>query len=372
MNILLAPDGYKGSLSATDVAATMAEAIKSADPTIEIQQVPLSDGGEGFLKCFENVKGYQKYFLSIHNAKGDIIDAPYLVLPDHTVIIEYAEIAGLTQLSSNELNPDLTTSYGLGELLNHLLQEKYRKIVIGIGGSATNDAGYGMLCALGLKAYDKSEHLLNHMGESVLKIAKIKPNDAFDKLKDIELIIASDVSNPLVGKHGASYIFGPQKGASPDQVEAYHQAHVKLSQLLIRAGCEDFAEKEGAGAAGGLGFALLHLGGRSVSGAAYCAEVLKLEAKIHKADLVITGEGKSDFQTLEGKAPFYLAQLGQKYNKPVILISGMVEDMTQLNTVFAGSFAIINRPLPIEESMRKAKSLLYNQTLNLLHFLLHV
>lgn len=371
MNVVIAPDSYKGSLSAVEVSETIKAAIETVIPTSKIVMKPMADGGEGTIEALLTATLGETIPIVCTGPLGDQIKTEYAILKDGTAVIEYAKIAGLMQVPTLQRNPDYTTSFGLGEVIKDALDRGSTSFIIGIGGSATNDAGLGMLLALGMKAWDTKGNNVGVFGTDIHRVAKLSYSNLDTRLNKADIKIACDVNNPLYGKAGASYIYGKQKGLTKKQIAGYDSAIKIFSQLIKEEIRQDYSQVPGAGAAGGVGFALLTTGSQLMSGAELLASEMHLAEAISQADLVITGEGQSDEQTLYGKAPSYVAKLSRKYDVPTMLISGSLKDRNRLNELFIASFSITNKPLSLEECMREAKSLLYEQTkqvMRLLHY----
>ena len=363
MKIVLAPDSFKGSLSSSEVTQVMERAIKDVDATHTVVSKPMADGGEGTIEAMLISRKGRKVNVRCTGPLGEPVESSYVLFNSNEAVIELAEIAGLTLVPTSKRNPDHTTTYGLGEVILDAIDRGAKSIMIGLGGSATNDGGLGMLMALGMKAWDKDGQSLNGYGSDLHRVHSIHFEDIDERLKDIEIKVACDVTNPLCGERGASVVFGPQKGATDQQVEKYDQSLHQYAELIENNLSQSYQNISGSGAAGGLGFALLAIGGQLDSGAKLIAETIHLEQEIQEADLVITGEGQSDEQTLYGKAPGYVASLANKHHVPVVLLSGSLSgDQKSLNDAFTSCFSIVNRPLSLEESMNEVKTLLYEQT----------
>lgn len=370
MNIVLAPDSFKGSLTANEVAETMKRAILDLDQNHTVITKPMADGGEGTLDAVLSSIHGEKITVTCTGPLGEQIETSYAIIDSNQAVIELASIAGLVQVPLNQRNPDHTTTFGLGEVIKDALNRNCSSIIIGLGGSATNDGGLGMLIALGMKAWNEEGVLLKGFGKDLFQLSKISLKELDPRLQKVELIVASDVDNPLFGEKGASFVFGPQKGATPTQVARYDQAMKRYGGLIEKELRRELTNIPGTGAAGGLGFALLALNAKLTSGAKLLANQIALQDDIQKADLVITGEGKSDEQTLYGKAPGYVASLAFKYRVPVVLLSGSLDgDLDVLRRSFSGCFSIINKPTTLNESMNQAKHLLYEQTRLLINFI---
>lgn len=365
MNIVIAPDSFKGSLTSIQVTEIVEKAILDFNPTYSVVKKPIADGGEGTIDALLSATTGERIPFQCSGPLGDTIETYYAIV-DQTAIIECANIAGLVQVPVTERNPDNTTTYGIGEAILDALDRGCQSFIIGLGGSATNDGGLGMLLALGMEAFNNQGERVGKFGRDVQTIAKVDFAHLDPRLKDVQIKVASDVDNPLCGKKGASAVYGPQKGATEGQVAAYDQALSNFANLVEDELDGSFQETPGAGAAGGLGFALLAIGAKLVSGAELIAKEMNIEEAIRQADLVITGEGQSDEQTLYGKAPGYIAKMAKKFNVPTILVSGSVTEAEKLRSHFAGCFAIPNQPLTLEECMEQADELLYQQAKNLI------
>lgn len=302
---------------------------------------------------------------------GEKIKAPVGILGDgKTAVIEVASVSGITQVPEHKRNPYRTTTYGIGQCIQFVLDQGLRNIVIGLGGSATNDGGMGMLSALGAQFFSEDNEKPGMFGYDLLKIARVDLSRLDERLRHTRILIASDVRNPLCGQQGASHVYGPQKGATRDQVLQLDRALDRYSNLLEKQTGIQAKHTPGAGAAGGLGFALLSLGAKIKSGAELIASYSHLEETVAGADLVLTGEGQSDRQTFYGKAPGYVAQLCKKYGVPSILLSGGIEgEMKEFHQWFTACFSLVNRPMSLTESMEHAESLLYDQSLNIFHLI---
>ncbi len=369
MNIILAPDSFKGSLTAMEVAKTMEKAILDLDRSHRVTLKPMADGGEGTSDALLASLSGKQITIDCTGPLGDKISTNYVMLDSKEAVIELANIAGLVQVPLEKRNPDVTTTYGVGEIILDALEKGSTSIILGIGGSATNDGGLGMLLALGMEAWDKEGSPVAGFGKDLHKINRISFKNLDKRMQNIDIKVACDVRNPLCGENGASVVYGPQKGANKQQVSIYDQSLNRYASLIEEIVGSPLKEEPGAGAAGGMGFALLAIGAQLVSGAELLASTMHLEEAIQHADLVITGEGQSDNQTLFGKAPGHVALLAKKHHVTAILLSGsLVGDLDALRERFSGCFSIINKPLTLEESMKEAKNLLYEQTKQIIHF----
>lgn len=369
MKIVLAPDSFKGSLTANEAVETMKRAILGMDGDHTVINKPMADGGEGTLDAILSSANGERVTVSCTGPLGENVETTYAILESKQAVIEVASIAGLVQVPVNKRNPDNTTTSGLGEVIRDALDKGCTQVIIGLGGSATNDGGLGMLIALGMKAWDEKGNQLDGFGRDLHQVRKVSLKELDSRLQSVELKVASDVDNPLCGSRGASFVFGPQKGASQTQISQYDQAMERYGSLIEKQINRELKNIPGTGAAGGLGFALLALNAELVSGAELLANTLQLERYIQNADLVITGEGKSDEQTLYGKAPGYVASLAVKHDVPVILLSGSLDgNLDKLRSRFSGCFSIINKPMALDECISQAESLLYEQTKQIIHF----
>lgn len=326
MKILIAPDSFKESLEALEVCRAIKSGFSQIFPDAEYTLLPMADGGEGTSAVLSYALGGRWKEVNVHDPLIRPITAKYLLLPNATAVIEIATACGLHLLTTKERNPIITSSYGVGELIADALDEGAKCIIIGLGGSATNDAGLGMLMALGVKFYDTHGKPLAQGGGQLDKLQQIESSTFNPKVLDTVFEVACDVTNPLCGPLGASAIFGPQKGASPEQVEHLDKSLSHFATTCQQHGYERYQDISGAGAAGGLGFALMTFcGARLQSGFNTVAEAINLSQHIDNTDLVITGEGKLDAQTSMGKVAGGISQLAKASHKPVIAICGSVD-----------------------------------------------
>ncbi|MGB9808575.1 MAG: glycerate kinase [Caldanaerobacter sp.] len=360
MKILLAPDSFKGSLSSKEVCHAMENGIKRVIDA-EIISIPIADGGEGTVEALVYAVGGEIIKSDVTGPLGEKVEAFYGILKDGTAVIEMAACAGLYLVPEEKRNPLKTTTYGVGELIKLALDRGCRKFIIGIGGSATNDGGVGMAQALGVKFLDKDGNEIGFGGGELHKIEKIDISSIDKRIYESEFIVASDVDNPLCGEKGSSYVYGPQKGATPEMIKILDENLKHLAYVTKKVIDKDYSEVPGAGAAGGLGFGLMaFLGAKLKRGIEIIIETTRLEEKIKEVDLVITGEGNTDFQTAFGKAPAGIAKLAKKYNKPVIILSGgLGKDYKSLYDIgVTALFSITNKPMSLEEAMESAYQLI--------------
>ncbi|MGY0692081.1 glycerate kinase [Virgibacillus sp. FSP13] len=370
MNIVIAPDSFKGSLTSTQASTIMKKAVLDVLHNCDIQLKPMADGGEGTLDSLLSSPNSERVSISCMGPLGERINTSYGIVNKATAIIECAKIVGLTQVPEAKRNPDITTSYGIGQVIIDALDKGCTSIVVGLGGSATNDGGLGMLQALGMKVLDKYGVEVGPYERDLFAVSDVCLTGLDTRLASVNIMAACDVDNPLCGTKGASVIYGPQKGATANQVTQYDRALNKYGDLIEEKVNKSYKDVPGSGAAGGLGFALLAIDADLVSGSNLIADAVNLEESINHAGLVLTGEGQSDEQTLYGKVPGYVADLAVKNNVPVILISGsIVGEVNILLEKFTGCFSIIQKPLSLKECMRHADTLLFGQTKQVIHLI---
>ena len=328
MKIVVAPDSFKGSLTAVEVSDAIEQGIREIFPEAEIKKIPMADGGDGTVQCLVNATGGKILKEKVTGPLGDEVWASYGILGDKkTAVIEMAEASGLTLVPENKRNPLITTTYGTGQLIKSALGQGCRKMIIGIGGSATNDGGAGMVQALGGILLDKGGEEIGFGGGELKKVFRINTKYLDKRLSETKVLIASDVSNPLCGPKGASRVYGPQKGATPEMIKKLDESLAYFAEIIKRDLNKDIKDMPGAGAAGGLGAGLIaFLDAELRQGIEIIIEIVKLERAIQDADLVITGEGKIDSQTIYGKAPIGVAKIAKKYNVPVIAVAAIIGD----------------------------------------------
>lgn len=369
MKIVVAPDAFKGTLTQLEAATTIKKAILSSLPNANIVMKPMADGGEGTLDVLASDSSTCEHLtLSITGPLGKQISSSIVIINGDIAMIEVAKIIGLPLINEQDRNPYQTTTYGLGEAILFALDCGLRKFVIGLGGSATNDGGFAMLQALGARFFDQDGKCVSMYGRSLLAISLVDLSLLDERLAESTFDVISDVTNPLYGEKGATEVFGPQKGATRQQVHFLDQAMKNYAHLTLdnRRINEDLAHQQGAGAAGGLGFAFLLLGGKLVSGAAYISKAMNLDQEIEQSKLVITGEGKSEAGTLTGKAPGHVAKLAKKYNVPCILISGSINDKSILKEKFTEVHTLVDENISSEKAMQNAQDVLYHKTKQIL------
>jgi glycerate kinase len=361
MKILIAPDKFKGSLSAFEVADNIEKGILKVFPKAIVVKVPMADGGEGTVESLVDATGGKIIKTNVKDPLFRDIESFYGILGDgKTAVIEMAAASGLYLLKDYERNPMITTTYGTGQLIKDALDRGCRRFIIAIGGSATNDGGAGMATVLGVKFYDKDGREIGLGGGELSKIYSIDTSNLDERLKECEFIVACDVANPLIGENGASRVYGPQKGATKEMVEVLDKNLEHYGKLLEKYFNKKIIDVPGSGAAGGLGAGLMaFLNAQLKNGIEIIIETLKLEEKIKEADIVISGEGKIDFQTAFGKTISGIAKLCKKHNKPLIVIAGTVEDIENLYEIGVSSiFSIVEKPMSLEDAIKNAPTLL--------------
>ena len=366
MKVIIAPDSFKGSLTALEAARAIKKGIHNVDSNIETTLLPVADGGEGTMDTLVQTTDGKIHTYSVKDPLGRTVEASFGVLGDgKTCVIEIAQASGLLLLDDTEKNPLITSTYGTGQLILHALDAGFRRFIIGLGGSATNDAGVGMLRALGMEFVDKNGTPIKAGGGTLIDLATIDVSKFDQRIAESTFIIASDVENPLTGKNGASLVFGPQKGATEEMVAKLDQSLTHLANIIENNFGISLHNEKGAGAAGGLGAALLaFFPAEMKSGIDVVLRANNFYEHMKQANIVITGEGKSDVQTLLGKAPYGIATIAKKFNKPVILISGVLEDETILtaSNMFTEMHAIVDGTVSKEESMLKTDVFLRRKT----------
>jgi glycerate kinase len=365
MNIVLAPDSYKGSLSSIEVGEAMKRGLQKSFPHAQYSIVPMADGGEGTMNALLYHLEGRKISIDTRGPLGQLQESIIVICSKAKIaIIESATIIGLPLISKEQRNPLETTSYGLGEAILYCLDHGIREFIIGLGGSATNDGGIGLLEALGATFTQNDKIKKDLRAKDLPSIDHIDLSTLDSRLMHTKFITATDVTNPLIGAHGSSAIFGPQKGATPEMVSILEQGLTCLARLVDSE--KTHINKAGAGAAGGLGFAFLLLGGQLQLGAKVVFDYLSLEEKLQSADLLITGEGKTDGQTMYGKAPFYLAQQAKMKGVPTIILSGSLgENYQHLSPYVNSFFSILPRPMSVEEAIGMADVLVEEAAYNI-------
>ena len=352
MKILVAPDKFKGSLSAVAAADAIAAGLRRVWPDAEISRAPIADGGEGFAEALSVALGGAWVQTRALDPLGREVDARYAwVESEKLAVIEMSEASGLWRLRNEELAPLRANTFGTGQLLRHAAERGARKILVGLGGSATTDGGIGMAAALGYEFLTSDGDDLAPIPENLLALIRIE----HEKVIALpEIVAACDVQNPLLGPRGTAQIFSPQKGANSKDIVALEEGLLNLADVVANdLGC-DFRDTPGAGAAGGIAFGLMSFCQAQVcSGFDLLAETLHLEARIAASDLVITGEGRIDGQTLEGKGPAGVAALARKHGIPVLAFAGSIADNSDVDSLFDATCAIIDEPVSLDDAMAR-------------------
>ncbi|MFJ2324870.1 glycerate kinase [Pseudomonas sp. NPDC087690] len=362
MKIVIAPDSFKDSLSAQGVAEAIALGLAQVWPQATLVKCPMADGGEGTVESILAACEGELRRTRVRGPLGAPVDAAWGWLPhNRTAIIEMAEASGLQRVPPGQRDACITSTFGTGELIRAALDAGAQRVILAIGGSATNDGGAGTMQALGVKLLDAQNQTLVPGGLALAQLARVDISELDPRLAHVRFDIAADVNNPLCGPHGASAIFGPQKGASPAQVQQLDQALGHFADLCAEALDKDVRDEPGCGAAGGLGFAAkAFLGAQFKAGVKVVAELVGLAEAVKDADLVITGEGRFDAQTLRGKTPFGVARIAKQHNVPVIVIAGTLGEGYQelYNHGIDAAFALTSGPMTLEQACAEAPRLL--------------
>ena len=373
MRVVIAPNAFKGSLSAIDAADAIAEGVRAAVSDAELVLVPIADGGDGTVDALVAATYGERRTLRMRGPLGDPVNADYgLIDAGSTAVIEMANAAGLALVPPAKRDPRITTTYGVGELLQHAYDEGARHFIVGIGGSATNDGGAGMAQALGYHLLDEEGHELPPGGLALKRLARIHVGGIHASWKAAEVDVACDVTNPLTGPSGASAVYGPQKGATPEMVAELDAVLKHFAEIIRRDLGVDVEQLPGAGAAGGLGAGLVAFtGARLRPGAEMVMEALRLDERVAGAGLVITGEGRIDSQTARfGKGPAAVARHARQAGIPVVAIGGSIADEPELRPLFDGLEAILVEPCSLDEAIARARPLLVAASTRLMRLLL--
>lgn len=369
MNILVAPDKFRGSLEAVEVCDAVTDGVKKAYPNAKVTAIPLADGGEGTSKILTQVTGGWEVSVTVMDPLNRQIKATYGISGDHEVaFIEMAAASGLGLLKAEERNPFRTSTFGTGQLIVDALNRGVKKIILGIGGSATTDGGIGMAEALGYAFKDAEGHTLLPNGESLTKIASIDRHNADPRLSLVSVVVACDVTNPLFGKEGAAFVYGPQKGADQEMVVQLDLGLQNLAQVAARAFGSDVSQVSGAGAAGGLGAGCMwFLNAELKEGINIVIEQCDIASLVADADLVITGEGKVDEQTLAGKVVKGLAGLCKSHRVPLAVVCGTLQITPEQarNAGMTYAVSVLNRPMDLNAAQSEAFRLVSDATFQL-------
>ncbi|VVO64405.1 Glycerate 2-kinase [Pseudomonas fluorescens] len=365
MKIVIAPDSFKDSLSAQGVADAIALGLAEVWPDAQLIKCPMADGGEGTIESVLAACDGQLRRTEVRGPLGATVNAAWGWLPDsHTAIIEMAEASGLQLVPIDQRDACISSTFGTGQLIRAALDAGAQRVILAIGGSATNDGGAGAMQALGVKLLDAQGEALEPGGLALQQLASIELGDIDPRLAKVRFDIAADVDNPLCGPHGASAIFGPQKGATPEQVQQLDHALDHLAGLCAKALNKDVRDEPGSGAAGGLGFAAkAFLDAQFQAGVEVVAELVGLAEAVKNADLVITGEGRFDAQTLRGKTPFGVARIAREHGVPVIVIAGTLGEGYQALYAHGidAAFALASGPMTLAQACSEAPRLLHDR-----------
>jgi glycerate kinase len=377
MKVLVAPDKFKGSLSATEVAGAISRGFRRAIPGVELDLAPIADGGEGFAAALHSavavgggegedveprpgeMQDAEWVNVTVRDPLGRLVEGRYVRLRSSGVaVMDMSEASGLWRVSETERAPLDSSTFGTGELIRHAAESGASMILVGLGGSATNDGGAGMAAALGYRFLDANGQVLEVVPRNLPRLAVIEaPVWAGMGWEMPPVVAACDVRNPLLGERGASRVFGPQKGATPGDVEFLEAALERLAEVVKGSLGGDHREAAGAGAAGGIGFGLLNFcRARLRSGFTVVAEALRLDERMAACDLVVTGEGRLDCQTLEGKGPAGIALMARGLSKPVLALAGSISGDAE--AIFDMALPIVDRPVSLEEAMRRGEEFL--------------
>ncbi len=367
MKIILAPDSFKGSLTAPQVCEALSVGLKRVLPAAQIVACPMADGGEGTLDAVLAAEGGVRHTRKLPGASAQPLDADYAILPDGSALIEVAQLVGITEPVGMKTDVASRHTVGIGVLMRLLIEQGVRRFFIGLGGTSTNDGGAGLLVGLGARMFEGVGNIVPPTPAALVRVGKIDLLELPQKMEGVSIVLLSDVNNPLLGERGATAIFGPQKGVQRVDLLGFDTALRTYAEALESALGKDAAIRDapGAGAAGGLGYTLMMLGATMQSGAQTVADLVGLTAALKDADWLITGEGRSDQQTLLGKTPFVAAQRAMAASpkaKRTLISGGVDADAVEaLNVLFnGGCFSLCNRPMTLEEALEDTPRLLAN------------
>lgn len=368
MKIVIAPQGFKAGISGLEAAQAIARGVASAAPRAETVLAPVADGGDGTLHALVDATGGQVFASTVTGPLGQPLEALWGVMGDgRTAVIEMALASGLALVPQRRRNPRITTTAGTGEIIKEALERGFTRIIVGLGGSATNDGGAGFAAALGARFLDAAGRPLPPGGSALARLDRIEHSGLHPRLADATVIAATDVTNPLCGPDGASAIFGPQKGANPDMVRELDAALANYARVVARDVGSEVLDQPGAGAAGGLGAGLMAFAGATLqSGIDMVCEVLNFDEMLRGADLVITGEGRADRSTIFNKAPAGVARRAQAHGVPTLLLAGSLgpgyEELYDHS--LAAVICIADRPMSFEQSLSRSSELLESAAKN--------
>lgn len=361
MKIVIAPDSFKGSISAVKACEAMGKGVRQVFSEAEVIKLPVADGGEGTVDAFSYAVPCEIVECSVTGPLGNKVNARFAILEDHTAVIEMAAASGLTLIDEKERNPLKTTSYGTGELIKAALDRGCGKVILGLGGSATNDGGVGLAQALGISFLDSRGNELGFGGGELGALASIDCSSKDEKAEKLEIIVACDVCNTLCGEEGASYVFGPQKGANIEMVKTLDKNLEHYAEIINKKLGFEVKNIAGTGAAGGIAASLLAFFNTHIeAGIEFILDTIGFDGHLDRADLVITGEGKIDYQTAFGKVPAGVAARAKKRNIPVIAFAGGIG--SGIETLYGMGISsvqsIADKPMTLREAMKNAEELL--------------
>lgn len=369
MKIVFGSDSFKGSLSSGKICEILERTSNKIFPNAETQGVWVADGGEGTLDAVLKERKGEKVTVAVHNPLFGRTEASYALFDGKEALIEMASASGLTLIEKDKRNPLKTTSFGTGELIRDAIDRGCKKIILAIGGSATNDGGMGAMSALGFKFLDRFGNVLRGTGEELEKTAKIEISQGKKLIEGVEFQVMCDVTNPLLGENGSSYVFAPQKGADSQCVKKLERGMEIYSHAVKEAVGKDFSQKPGAGAAGGMGFALMaFLGAQIKSGIDTVLDLIDFDEKIKSASLVITGEGRMDGQSVCGKVPYGVGMRCRKYNIPcVAVVGGLLEGYEKIyDSGVKSVITTINGEMSLEYAIENSERLYEDAAFRLL------
>jgi glycerate kinase len=357
--VVIAPDSFKGSLSAEDVARAISAGITRALPAAQIRLRPMADGGEGTIDALL-VRGGERHVVDVRGASGQMRQAAVALLPDGSAVVETAEIVGITDPVGMNVPVGARSTLGLGDAIRAMAAAGATRIFVALGGSSTNDGGAGLLAALGVRFLDAGGAPVEPTPDGLARLAAVDASALDARVAQLEFIAMSDVDNPLNGAHGATAVFGPQKGVQPQDIERVDATLARYASLLEAALGRSARDNPGAGAAGGLGYALLMLGAQFRAGAEVVADQIGLDEALAGADWLITGEGRTDVQTLHGKAPFVACQRATRAGVAATLLSGAIDPtaLPRLSEHFTGCFSPAPGPISLDVAIKNAGALL--------------
>lgn len=353
MKVIISPNSFKGSLDAFNVAKAIQKGLEKSNLKALCTLFPIADGGDHTLEVFHNWLGGDIIKKKVNGPLGASVDAEWLYINEkETAVIEMAKASGIAIIDKSGLNPLKANSFGTGQLIREAIQAGAKKIILGLGGSATVDGGLGILLALGAELFDANQNLIGNNTNPIMDLNNISVSNFDPALKQVEFLLLCDVDNPLLGTNGAAHVFGPQKGAEPESVKKLEKSMKRINKIFVQEVGNDYSRMEGAGAAGGIAVALKSFFKTSlVSGVDFLLDKMNFAESIKDADLLITAEGKVDQQTLQGKGPFGVAEKAHAHGVPTIILAGQADDIDQLNHGFNAVFPITNGPRSLEDAI---------------------